>query len=273
VPVLALGEAFTPSALEAALPRVVAAVPLEWLTARRWFGSKAREVRGVRLQDASQLAWDAAAEGGHVLALVVVEYGDEGAETYGMPLAFQAASPGDSSAAQDDAAILEVVFADRPVRVIDALGVPAFGLRLWQLIRDNACLATAHGRIVCQATDELDTAAQPAQGRMLGVEQSNSSIVYDHAWILKCYRKVVAGTSRDLEISRFFTTCTDFRQAPPLAGSIEYVAGDQPPATLAMLQRFVPNRGDGWSTVVERLVGWYRERVGDWVRRSSGLAQ
>ncbi|MDE3077956.1 MAG: phosphotransferase, partial [Chloroflexota bacterium] len=44
-----------------------------------------------------------------------------------------------------------------------------------------------------------------------------------------------------------------FRGAPLTAGSIAYRADGEPECTLAIAQRFVPNRGDGWSYVLERL--------------------
>jgi maltose alpha-D-glucosyltransferase/alpha-amylase len=49
------------------------------------------------------------------------------------------------------------------------------------------------------------------------------------------------------------TEHTQFTRIPPFAGSIEYVHGQNEPATLAMLQGLVQNEGDGWSWMLEEL--------------------
>jgi len=51
-----------------------------------------------------------------------------------------------------------------------------------------------------------------------------------------------------------------FTGAPGFAGSLEYRSQDQEPATLALLQRLVPNQGDGWHWFQEEL-GRYNERA------------
>src|SRR5207253_11414835 len=46
---------------------------------------------------------------------------------------------------------------------------------------------------------------------------------------------------------------SQFRGTPAVAGSLEYVSGDGRMAALALLQEFVANKGDAWSTTLARL--------------------
>ena len=64
-------------------------------------------------------------------------------------------------------------------------------------------------------------------------------------------------------MTRFLTERAAFPHTAPLAGAIEYRGGDGPPATLAVLQGFVPNRGDAWAAVLEELGRWLEERRND----------
>jgi trehalose synthase-fused probable maltokinase len=81
------------------------------------------------------------------------------------------------------------------------------------------------------------------EARPIGVEQSNSSIVFDEELILKVYRRLEAGINPELELLRFLTE-HGFENIPQLAGWYAY-AGRQMDSTLGILQQFVAGE-DGW---------------------------
>jgi trehalose synthase-fused probable maltokinase len=83
-------------------------------------------------------------------------------------------------------------------------------------------------------------AARPVQA-----EQSNSSVIYGEPLILKALRRVELGLNPDFEISEFLSR-QGFANTPRLAGWLEYREPGEEPWTLALLQAFVPNRGDAW---------------------------
>ena len=64
---------------------------------------------------------------------------------------------------------------------------------------------------------------------------------------LKGYRRVRPGVNPELEIGRFLTEVARFRNCVPLAGALEYTATDGTTITLALLQGYVANQGDGWT--------------------------
>lgn len=80
------------------------------------------------------------------------------------------------------------------------------------------------------------------------VEQSNTSIRVGAGAIFKLLRKLEGGTHPELEMGRFLTERAHFAATPALLGWIDW--GD---TTLAILQAFVANDGDGWTWLVERL--------------------
>ena len=98
--------------------------------------------------------------------------------------------------------------------------------------------------------------------RVLGVEQSNTSIVYKNEYFLKFYRKVEEGLNPDIELTRFLTEKAGYANVPPYAGQIEYRGGaaNQPPQVLALLQSWVASEGDAWTLTVDAAARYF-ERV------------
>jgi trehalose synthase-fused probable maltokinase len=79
-------------------------------------------------------------------------------------------------------------------------------------------------------------------------EQSNTSIRIGDAAMLKVIRKVLPGLHPELEMGRFFSQESRFDAVAKLFGWL-----DLQDSTIAILQAFVPNQGDGWNWVQGRL--------------------
>ena len=86
----------------------------------------------------------------------------------------------------------------------------------------------------------------------MGAEQSNSSLVLDERYALKFYRRIAPGMNPELEVLRFLTE-RGFEHTPALEGYIAY-EGRPLEATLAIVQEFVPSKGDGWELTRDSLV-------------------
>ena len=67
----------------------------------------------------------------------------------------------------------------------------------------------------------MRTSAEDADARLMGVEQSNSSIVFDDELVLKVFRKLEPGVNPELEVLRFLTE-HGFPNIAPLRGWYEY---------------------------------------------------
>jgi maltose alpha-D-glucosyltransferase/alpha-amylase len=94
---------------------------------------------------------------------------------------------------------------------------------------------------------------------------------------LKCYRRVRPGINPEFEMGRFLTEVARFPHCVPLLGAVEYVSevksqtkdkqeiknqikGKEETATLALLQAYVPNQGDGWSYTLGYLDRFLEDR-------------
>jgi trehalose synthase-fused probable maltokinase len=80
--------------------------------------------------------------------------------------------------------------------------------------------------------------------------------------VLKFVRRVEEGVNPGVELGRFLDERAGFPHAPRVAGSLELrLAGAAAPMTIALLDEYVPNEGDGWGYVVDLLTRGLEEAV------------
>jgi maltokinase len=90
---------------------------------------------------------------------------------------------------------------------------------------------------------------------LLGVEQSNSSVIYDEAVILKLYRRLLEGPNPDAEVTRALAAAGFENVAEPL-GEWRMEGMD-----LAVVNRFLSNGTDGFALALTSLRDLYGARV------------
>ncbi len=225
------------SVWDEALPRVTRLLPA-FLAGQRWFGGKGRSVRRVKLVDRADLR-----RADHsLLTIVEVSYADQSSERYLVPLAV---TYGEGSVAA--APIVRY----GAVTIGDAFWDDGFCRALLRAVQRGAQVTTARGgTLVFESDGTLGARASggpPADVRRVGAEQSNTSIIYGGGLILKAYRRIQVGVNPELEILRWLTQDTEFDHVPALVGQVEYRAPNGSVSSVAVLQTFVPNEGDGWS--------------------------
>ncbi|WP_328537687.1 maltokinase N-terminal cap-like domain-containing protein [Streptomyces sp. NBC_00344] len=82
-------------------------------------------------------------------------------------------------------------------------------------------------------------------------EQSNTSVMFADRMMLKIVRRPVVGTHPELELLTVLGQAPAVPGAAPLAWMETAPDVRDGPMTLAILQEFVPSRGDGWALAVE----------------------
>jgi maltose alpha-D-glucosyltransferase/alpha-amylase len=88
---------------------------------------------------------------------------------------------------------------------------------------------------------------------------SNTTVRVGDQLFLKIYRKLQPGINPELEIGRYLTEVVQFPNIVPVAGAVEYQTQDGI-MTLALLQAFVTNQGDGWDYTINYLVRFLEDR-------------
>src|SRR2546423_2276362 len=233
-------------AVAAALERFVAERLPAALPRQRWFGSQGRRIVAARLRDLAPLGPRAP---GAWWSLVDVEFERGAAETYALPLLVC----GDTRAPVGMLGHLEVEGV--PGLVADALDEPSSCRALLAAIGEDLTVRSRRGvlRFLRAVAFPAGAAFDALAPKRLGGEQSNTSVVYGDALILKAFRRIAPGTNPEREMTGFLTARARFPHVPQLAGAVEYLPAEGEAVTLAVLHRFAPNRGDGWRWVVGHL--------------------
>lgn len=191
----------------------------EFITAQRWFGSKSRDVVRSEVVDRAVLRDD---DPRLELLLVETRFDTGTHETYQL-------------------------LADE---TLDALADPRHVRELVSMIRQGVKVPAGDGVVEFGAVSGLGFASELREARPVGVEQSNTSIVFDDELILKVFRRLEAGINPELELLRFLTE-HDFENIARLAGWYSYT-GRQMDATLGILQQFVIG-DDGWQRALDTM--------------------
>jgi maltose alpha-D-glucosyltransferase/alpha-amylase len=82
--------------------------------------------------------------------------------------------------------------------------------------------------------------------RAVNAEQSNTSALVDNHYVVKVFRRRVAGINPEIEIGRFFAETGSFSNTPSLLGTVELVENGAS-SSIAVVHRFVENQGDAWA--------------------------
>jgi maltose alpha-D-glucosyltransferase/alpha-amylase len=239
-----------------------------YIAKQRWFGGKSRTIRSTRI--ASTTSIDAAS----LIALVEITYTDNSTDLYQLPLAL--ATEADAATIQTSSPNAVITILDNAV-LIDASASTTFRAALLNTIvgepttnpgAPSSPMASSSAKVgespqpfIPNLTATHSAALDPARladvpSRLGSAEQSNTSILYDDLAILKIFRRVTNGENPDVEIGRFLTEVAHFDHIPAYLGDLHLTSDS---TTLAFLQSFAPNLGDGWAWTLADLDRFFSE--------------
>ena len=209
----------------------------EQLPQRRWYGDKTRTITDIAIVDVGTI--DDHDQEALVLAIVEVHFSDGGSSLYSLP-----ALVGATGHIRD---AIEDVDRLRVVGEVLAHGSPIKGEK---------------GGVFHFSGPSLNPTSPPGATSIwaMGVEQSNTSVVFDDSVILKFFRKVEPGPNPDLELTRLLTN-QGFQSIPSQVGEIFYEREEEEEGgfaiDLGLAQTFITDAKEGWTYVLERLAALY----------------
>jgi maltose alpha-D-glucosyltransferase/alpha-amylase len=225
----------------------------------RWFGSKARTLRNLKITE--QLAISRDADGGR-LWFLEVNYLDGPTETYALPVKIASGDAARAVFQSTPHAIIARFASPEETVLFDAIWDGKFRSQLFEVIAQRQTMKASAGDLVGIAGKTL-AAEYPTisdKSHVLSGEQSNSSMLFNNKFFLKLYRKLEDGVNPDVEINRFLTERTDFPNVPAFLGAIEYRRPKADATVVCLLQSAAPNEGDVWTLTLDA-IGRYYERV------------
>jgi len=229
---------------------------LPFILKQRWFRGKAREVVNILVKDWSKL-------GGELYVLFVeIRYADGGNELYVILLKMAFGETAERVAANVSESVVAWVKTSKGEGVLyDALADRTVCCTLFSAIADGRRYPTHRkSSFVAFPTsvieEEKETEAEYMSVRRLSVEQSNTSVILDDKYMLKIFRRIEEGVNPDMEIGLYLTERTEFSNIAPVCGGISLKKAGHADRSIALLQAYIPNEGDGWDQALRELEGF-----------------
>jgi trehalose synthase-fused probable maltokinase len=210
----------------------------DWLEHQRWYASKSRRVSSIEIAESVVLSESPML----LLALVQAIFATGQHELYQLPLGFR---PTGEEIEQESIAVAE------GWSVYDALADPDHARELVRRIEAGDELDTGEGCLRFRRADGSLGVPTDAVVRPIGLEQTNTSLVFGSELVLKVFRKLEPGINPELEMMRFLTA-RQFPNIAPLRGWFEY-EGRLFSATLGVAQEFLPDATDGWELALDQI--------------------
>jgi maltose alpha-D-glucosyltransferase/alpha-amylase len=233
------------------LERLEAEVLPGYIQNQRWYGAKGTALGRVTLAD--RMLWGE----GEASWLVTLLRAD--AATYFLPLALAWEETEEERIRELAPVTIAKVRQQAKVGVLaDACADERFCLQVLKAVGEGVQVAMQEGSLRCTPTrafpeiagEELDD----LKASRVQAQSTNTTVTLGERVFVKYYRRLRAGVNPELEIGRFLTEVARFPNCVPVAGALEYARRDTAePATLALVQAFIPNQGDGWEYTLNYL--------------------
>lgn len=225
-----------------------------------WFDGKEKGVESIKIIEHAAVPMTA---GSAVYLLIEVSYQNSFPDKFQLPIAF--GSPKFSAKIHDTCP--QAILAHLNINGEEGILYDAiYGFQLQMALFEMA----AHHHIIHVNGSELifkgnsllkDHLAEheKIRPRVLSSTEVNTMIIYDSIFCIKIFRKLDFVINSDLEIARFLTSHTNFKNTPKLEGSIEWKFSNGN-LVLGMLQEVVQSNSDGWTYMLDRMTD-FNERV------------
>ena len=210
---------------------------------KRWYGGKASTLKYIEVVDFFKISSKSNTYFG---VLLEVNFKEAFYQHYFMPIAFMIQEELDTNTI-----IAPVKMNGRAGFLVDALHQEDFKKLMFDKIVNTNEKSDS---IVKFHKGEKLEAKEYLSSKFMGVEQSNTSIIYNSNLVLKIFRRIYISMNPDYEISRFLTERMDFKNSPAYMGSISVVLTDGN-ITLGLMQELVPNQGDAWQFMLNEVDG------------------
>jgi maltose alpha-D-glucosyltransferase/alpha-amylase len=214
----------------------------DYILKQRWYGGNASKLKYVELSEYFRIQQDDEVYYGLILE---VNFEEAFYQHYFLPIAFVS----DESFAEKDR-ILPISIKGQVGFIIDAINLEAFRKLVFERILN--AIPIDRTKVQYHKSTSFENVSYESS-RFMGLEQSNTSIVYNENYVLKFFRRIYVDRNPDYEMSRFLSETKDFKNTPRYLGSINIIDSDNANITIGLMQEMVENEGDAWDYMLKEL--------------------
>lgn len=210
-----------------------------YIVKKRWYGGKSSTLKYIEVQDYFRIS---SKDNNYYGVLLEVNYKEAFFQNYFMPIAFMAKEELDTSTT-----IAAVTLNGVDGYLVDALHQEDFRRLMFENLVSQK--SSRDVKVKFHKGETMDE-NEYRYSKFMGVEQSNTSIIFNDRYVMKIFRRIYISTNPDYEISRFLTERMHFEHSPAYKGSVNINLGEED-ITLALMQELVPNQGDAWQYMLD----------------------
>jgi maltose alpha-D-glucosyltransferase/alpha-amylase len=242
----------------------------QYIAQRRWFQHNEPMTAPLEIE-----VWGAVESGGEAFLYTEITVQDDGRPVhYALPLAIawedQASSPFEAPLA-----LARVRKGPRVGLLTDAFATQVFARIVIEGLLERKRIPIKNGEIIFCPTDHfLETHGDIGQLAIEwpAAEQTNSTLTISRKFVIKLLRRLSGGVHPEGEMSRYLTD-KGFGGTPPLLGEMLRQDEAGAAATVAIVQAYVFNQGDGWQWSLDYLARVVDENAMPFSADSGGMAQ
>lgn len=217
-----------------------------YLPGTRWFSAKNRKIDKVSFNDGLKVTNPDAA-----FLLIEVSYREQEdrKDKFFLSIARAEGAQAELIAEQNPSLVIAQYTLKDGMKAIyyDALGNPEVAQALLGMLRQGTTLNMRNGRI--EFFNYHDLPEKAGEVRLMGLEQSNTSLRFGKNLFFKVFRRLEGGLNPEIEIGRHFLQA-EFKATPALYAYASYLDG-RGEYSLAVVEEFRSSEMTGWDLMVD----------------------
>ncbi|WP_268124051.1 maltokinase N-terminal cap-like domain-containing protein [Roseivirga pacifica] len=227
---------------------------LNYMMTTRWYAAKTQKVKTIKIEQ--QMPFEM--EGDETVYFITIEANFEAGFT---EYYFIMVGLVNEDVEVDKKAVIYNLSANGVKgQVIDSLYYEPFRKALYNQILSQKPLSDDNNKLLFDRGRALRSSPPYENSRVLGFDQSNTSIEYNGQYFFKVYRRLFSDANPDLELTKFLSEEGHFNNSPRYGGSVSWVKNGFQTISLGIMQEKIENIGEAWNHTVDMIKGYF-ERI------------
>ncbi len=225
----------------------------QYMFTTRWYAAKSEEAKNFKINLKTPMVSEKTTMG-HAIT-IEVNFAAGFTEYYFMTLAFC-----DEANIDKKGIVCEANINNKSGYIIDAIFWEDFRKFLFFQITKQQKFENEESLLWFEKGKMLRSATEYETSRLLGVDQSNTSIEYNGQYYLKIFRRLFQDVNPDLELTKYLSDDAGYKNAPSYAGSISWRKKGFSVVSLGLMQGKIENHGEAWSLMLHDVKAFF-ERI------------
>lgn len=223
----------------------------QYMMTTRWYAAKTQKAKSFKINQEMPFSL----HNGSTAFLIIIEVNFQAGftEYYFMPLAFVSLK----TEIEPIGVVAQITIGNAEGKIIDALYWEPFRKALFEQIIAQRGLNSETTRMRFERGKLLRSVPVYERSTILSFDQSNTSIEYNGKYFFKAYRRLFRDINPDLELTKFLSDVSDFKNSPKYAGSISWVINQYSTISMGIMQEKIVNVGEAWNHTLEMIKGYF----------------